>query len=268
MEKRFALYRPIISPNIPLPFGVRSVGHYRVACGCSEYSKRKPFIQLFWGVQGEGIFRYGDAEFRLGPKEVFIYFPGDIHELKAVSDCWEYRWLTLDGDSAVNVVRDFGLSRESRYAGSCPVELFESLGRSVVDISPFTQRENAALAFRIIGMCCGVRLADDGIRVPWFKDILRYIHDNYADSGLNVSVLAGKVGVHRATFSRIFRQKTGVVPVDYLISYRVQKALSLLRETHFTIKEVAARCGFDSPDYFCKVIKKSTGMSPKQFRYQ
>ena len=57
-----ALYRPTLNGSIPAPLRARSAGHYRVSRLWREEPKRKMFLELFWGVSGEGDFVAENAE--------------------------------------------------------------------------------------------------------------------------------------------------------------------------------------------------------------
>ena len=92
------------------------------------------------------------------------------------------------------------------------------------------------------------------------------MQDQFADPGLNVSVLAEKLKVHRATLSRVFHRETGMACIDYLVALRVRHALALLRETTLPMARVARLCGYPDPNYFCKAVKKATGYNPVRFR--
>jgi hypothetical protein len=110
---RTSSFRPIPAPDIPLPFGLRSVGHGRVGPGWKDNPIRKDFIQLFWGVEGRCRFILDGAPTCLPPCSVFLYFPGDTHRICAETD-WEYRWMTIDGPLCRETVEALGLVRGTR----------------------------------------------------------------------------------------------------------------------------------------------------------
>jgi AraC-like DNA-binding protein len=47
---------------------------------------------------------------------------------------------------------------------------------------------------------------------------------------------------------------------------RIGNALDALRHTSLSVKEIAAASGFNDPNYFARVFRKSTGRSPVEFR--
>lgn len=262
---RNALFRPIMKPNIPLPFGVRSVGHYKIESPWRDTILKKNFLQLFWGIEGEGIFGYDSQEHMLSPGSIFIYFPGDVHDVRPGDSMWEYRWITFDGTMNSDIVKGFGLSRLPMFTGACPEELFMEVERNIHDISPFGQRNLSSIAYNILATACKVRRDTKDKNTP-VERCLAYIRKHYAESRVNISFLADRVGIHRTNLSKQFKEKMGLSPIRYLSSYRTQKALSLLKETDFTVAEISRRTGFDDPEYFCKVIKKATGFNPSEFR--
>lgn len=57
-------------------------------------------------------------------------------------------------------------------------------------------------------------------------------------------------------------------PMEYLNSYRIEKAKKLLKDDHNKIQDVYERVGYSSSQYFSKVFKKLTGISPWQYQQE
>ncbi len=67
-------------------------------------------------------------------------------------------------------------------------------------------------------------------------------------------------------FIRLFSAIYSTTPQQYLLSIRIRHACSLLREKTFSITEIAAKCGFNDSNYFCRIFKKNIGMTPSMYR--
>ena len=80
----------------------------------------------------------------------------------------------------------------------------------------------------------------------------------YADS-LKLSV---------SRFSHIFKSAIGKTPLMYITEIRISKAKELLLNTNLTMGEIAELTGFSSQNYFIRVFKKHTGISPKRYSSQ
>lgn len=97
-----------------------------------------------------------------------------------------------------------------------------------------------------------------------FHALLEYVEEHY-HSAIDRSSVARAFGIHPNHLSRLFRQEGGESFMACLTRLRLARARSLLTEQFLPVKEVAARCGFASPNYFCKVFRKAEGLSPAAY---
>lgn len=95
-----------------------------------------------------------------------------------------------------------------------------------------------------------------------------FVVENYADSSLSLSTVGKHIGINPAYLSRLFYENLNQRFVDYINQYRVDKSKQLLDITNLTIKEVGFKTGFNSIQYFIRVFKKHTGLTPGQYRDQ
>lgn len=96
-------------------------------------------------------------------------------------------------------------------------------------------------------------------------NILSYI-DEYFAKPLNLETVSGEFLISSGHLSRLFKTKINVTFVNYLNSVRITKVKHLLLTTNLRINEVANLCGYFDINYFTKVFKKSTGMTPSFFK--
>ncbi len=224
---------------------------------------RKEFVQLYWGVAGKIRFRHLDREWLLGSDEVCFYLPGDAHRIEALENGSEYYWMTFDGPHMEFVISAFNLARESRPAGNCPVELFLKLERELRNLSGDGEYRAGAVCYEILSLSRFAPAANENQTADKFKAL---VEEHYQDCAAGVEELAGKLGIHRTTLNRIARQHFGMPPTEYLVSFRVQEAMKLLRDTDYSIKEIAESTGFSDQNYFAKVIYRRFGKTPSQLR--
>ena len=83
---------------------------------------------------------------------------------------------------------------------------------------------------------------------------------------MNVASLAAELGVHRTSLSKMFKANMTMSPVEYLSLFRIGKAVKLLQGTDLPVNEVARLSGFSCPNYLTNVIKRRTGMTPRELR--
>lgn len=100
---------------------------------------------------------------------------------------------------------------------------------------------------------------------PVVQDALEWIMHNL-DVSFTVTELAEILHTGQSQLSRLFRHHLNCTVTGYIRQLRVQKSRMLLAQTTLPIKEVAARVGIFDSQYFNKIIRSETGMSPTQFR--
>jgi AraC-like DNA-binding protein len=97
---------------------------------------------------------------------------------------------------------------------------------------------------------------------------LEYLSQEYGNPELGNEALADQVNMSCSYFRRVFKQTFQTTPMQYLQSYRINKAKELFLEEDRTITEIAETVGFSSSFYFDVVFKKETGMTPSEYSKQ
>ena len=94
----------------------------------------------------------------------------------------------------------------------------------------------------------------------------RYIDENFNLPEFSISLLAEKTEMSEVYLRKLFRAQYGISPSKYLISVRLKNAKSLMKYPFLTLEECALQSGFSSLQYFCRLFKKETGISPGKYR--
>ena len=83
---------------------------------------------------------------------------------------------------------------------------------------------------------------------------------------LTLQELSRHAGLSPTRYSAIFREQTGASPVDHHIRLRMQAGCHYLDTTALSVKEVAAKLGYDDPYYFSRIFQKILACSPLAYR--
>nr|WP_295872005.1 helix-turn-helix transcriptional regulator [uncultured Chitinophaga sp.] len=81
----------------------------------------------------------------------------------------------------------------------------------------------------------------------------------------SINALAEKLALSTNSLYRIVKEYAGTSPKDYFISRLMAEAQRKLRYSDISVKELAYELGFNDPDYFSRLFKKSTGKSASEF---
>jgi len=95
----------------------------------------------------------------------------------------------------------------------------------------------------------------------------RFIQSNF-HKPINLEEIADAACLSKSHFCRVFKEETGFTPIEYVNFIRLEKAMTLLWYSNYTLTEIAEHVGFSSIHYFSRSFKKHNGVSPLQYRQQ
>lgn len=92
------------------------------------------------------------------------------------------------------------------------------------------------------------------------------IKTNLTESFLSVTYLAEQVAMSESSLRRYLKRTTGLTPLEFILELKLQRALALLEQRAYaTVKEVAAKVGFDRPSRFSSSFEKRFGKKPADY---
>ena len=83
---------------------------------------------------------------------------------------------------------------------------------------------------------------------------------------ISVEALAELLELSPFHFSRVFKQATGMSPLQFVTRERIARAQQLIRETSRSLIEIALEVGYTSPSHFAQVFRRAVGVAPTEFR--
>ncbi|MDJ0917865.1 MAG: AraC family transcriptional regulator [Woeseiaceae bacterium] len=98
-----------------------------------------------------------------------------------------------------------------------------------------------------------------------YKRVLDFVADNYGRT-LSLEELAGEAALSPSHFSRLFKETIGSSPMQFVMSFRIERAKEALRDRTKTLVDIATQCGFSDQAHFSRSFKASVGQSPSAYR--
>ena len=83
---------------------------------------------------------------------------------------------------------------------------------------------------------------------------------------IHADKMAYNLGLSVSRFYHLFKDETGTTPSRYQQRLRLQRACSLLENTHLSVKEIMGQVGAHDASHFLRTFKKTYGISPKRYR--
>lgn len=95
--------------------------------------------------------------------------------------------------------------------------------------------------------------------------VMKIINSSYKGE-LSLEETAHKVNVTPQYLSKLFKEDTGKSFKESIIELRINEAKKLLKTSTFNIREIAYEVGYNDPNYFIRIFKKNTGLTPKEYQ--
>ena len=232
----------------------------------------RDFHMIHFIVAGKGKFVYKGKEVYLQKNQGFIimqddeaFYQADTHEP------WEYYWIGFKGSNALNYIERAGLNVNDKYVFDISDE---NILRMKQVLSEIMDCDPDGIAGEIFALGCLYRflgiLIENNYQLENIKEkddfLLKLVY--FIDKNLNecnVAELAVNFNMDRTSLYRLVKQKTGFSPKEFIIDYRLQKALKMMVDGNSSLSEIAYCCGFNNYSYFCKLFKGRYHISPKMY---
>lgn len=100
-----------------------------------------------------------------------------------------------------------------------------------------------------------------------FNEICREMHKNYSKN-ISIKEYANMCNLSESRFSHVFTNIIGTSPKQYLLICKIDAAKELLIDSDLSILQISENIGFADQNYFSRIFKKYTGLSPSEYRKQ
>jgi transcriptional regulator GlxA family with amidase domain len=110
-----------------------------------------------------------------------------------------------------------------------------------------------------------VSLSSQAAEMKAIQELQLWIAENF-HKNLSMQILADRVAMSVRNLERVFVRELRKTPFEYLMQVRVESAKLQLERTDRGLKQIAASCGFESPERMRRSFQRSLGINPHQYR--
>ncbi len=121
---------------------------------------------------------------------------------------------------------------------------------------------------RILKACSAYVLLEKCIRLqdePLVLGLDRFIRENLSKP-LNIPFLCNNLTIGKTTLCKQVKQEFNLTVTELIRLRRVEAAREMLQKSDYTIAEVSEQVGISDYNYFTKIFKKQTGVTPSTYR--
>lgn len=252
-----------------------------------------PFVRLFLINKGEAWASYGGKSFVLKPGFMYL-IPSFMYNDYKCENYHEQYYVGFFEE--IKLGMSIFNQKKIKYevkANQTDYDLFKRLleinaGKSVLDSNPKTHINKTLQGYKDSGKLeLNKAIETEGILSILFSrfienenvvndkssfkgdlnKVLIYIAKNL-NKDLKVAMLARFCGLSVDHFSKSFKSKFNIKPIEYIQLKRIQRAQFLLLTTEDALVEISEKVGLKSLSYFSKKFKEKVGLSPAKFRKQ
>lgn len=255
---------------------------------------RHNFIEIAFLSQGTCIHTYHGEKVKLIPGDIFVITPHEDHAFEVSSKTVIYNCLFYPDALGEDWSR---LKQVTGIFDLLIVEPFyrpEDNHQEILHLSP---EENSSIKSILDNMLAEQENRPDGFELLQKADLIRflcllgkvwknqfhtagklytsrrdmmaeavaYIEQNMRED-LKIELLASKAYLSPSYFRKMFKEATGLSPIEYINSLRISKARQLLENSSITITEAAETVGINDPNYFSKIFKADSGITPTEYK--
>ena len=260
-----------IAPGDPYPTKGHADGYYfNIEKGrvLNEY-------QLLYNPEGEGVFESAHCpQTKIKAGDIFLLFPGEWHTYHPNPRVgWKSHWIGFKGRNMDDRVKAGFLTPEKPIYHVGYSAIIEGLYRRAFtaarEEAAYSQQEMAGLVNHLIGKMYSLERNIELSRNQQQVDMIdkaRWRIRESLESETTIQGIAEELGVSYSNFRKLFKEYTGLSPATYQQELRLLRAKELLSTTDLSIKEIAYRLNFESPDYFSAKFKAKMGVKPSEVK--
>lgn len=260
-----------IAPGDPYPTHGHADGYYFNVNEGRELNE----YQLLYVPEGEGLFKSEHVkETPIKEGDLFLLFPGERHSYHPLEQTgWKSYWIGFKGKNIdERVIAGFLTIEKPIYHVGYSAEiihLYKAAYNAAMEEKAYSQQLLAGIVNHLVGMMYSLERNIELSKAHLYIDLInraRLRIRESLESNITIQDIAEELGLSYSNFRKQFKLYTGLSPATYQQDLRLQRAKELLSTTDISIKEIAYRLNFDSPDYFSAKFKIKTGRKPSEMR--
>ncbi len=237
-------------------------------------------IEIITLKQGKADFYIGDNHFTATKGDVIITLPYEVHRIEipatqsTVYNCMCFDLSIINDKELVKGLENNTLSTPSLLASDKPYTsgIFNLLEK----VFTCYDLNEVGFELEIIGYLSFVfatlkrnnliqKTLKEKASDNFCKQVIEYITLRYKEQ-ITSFTIANALFLSNSYFCRLFKKSFGCCFSSYLLTFRLEKAKSMLETTEKSIADIATDCGFNSLSYFGKNFKDVYGSSPIKYR--
>lgn len=229
------------------------------------------YYLIHFCIKGEGILKIYEKEIQISKGDLFLIPPKTENKYKPIKENpWSYCWIGINGIIAKDILKNCGFNNKNFVLKNLNEEIlidyFKNIYESCYINSHF---KGIGSLYLLIDYLYNINsksnIIDLSSKDTYLKNILSYIHENYYKE-IRLSQISAIMNIDRTYIYKLFKKYLNISPQQYILNYRLEKSIILIRKSNLSIMEISEKVGFNTYSYFVNKFKTYTGLSPLEYR--
>lgn len=251
-----------------------SAGCEECASGYSYGPKIRSYHLIHFVLYGKGELHINEHIFHLSAGDAFLIPAGKVSYYEASKeDPWCYAWISFLGINSQMYLYQLMTSTDDVYiihdldTNKYMERISEIISLQGASTSRYFQANG--ILYQIMAMMFDdVHFQESSLgKISVVDEIKFYLDINFAEK-IKLRDVARSFGIHPNYLTRVFHEKYGTSPKQYLMDLKLKKARRLLTTTDLPIVVIASSLGFEDQLAFSRTFKKELNVSPSEYRKQ
>lgn len=258
------------------PLLITSVGQYRLTSVPSMRTYREQGrgdYQLVYIAAGCGYFALDGQIVTLPQGTAVLYRPGVMQDYTfCSSDKAEYFWCHFTGGEVSSLLADCHIEKQAMVFSPGTSSDFQWLFLQMIrELQMKQERYDTILQMNLrhilllLSRQPAATQKTGGTMLGEIENAIRFFNMHY-HYPIEIKQYAESHLMSPYWFSQNFKKVTGCSPAQYLIDLRIANAMNLLDNTNHTVAQVAMAVGYENTQYFHRLFRKHTGMTPTEYK--
>jgi len=229
---------------------------------------------LIYVTEGKGIFNSQKAgTIPIEGGSAIIIFPNERHRYRPHEETgWKEYWFGFNGPIIDNLVNKRFFTPQNPVIkigyNETVLDLYLQIIEAIKNEKPGYQPSICGAAMYVLGQLHMSEkqklftVGDEENIVTHARLIIR----SAVETSISPQDIAHQLKISYSRFRKIFKEYTGMAPVQYIIQLKLGKAKEHLINSSKSVKEISNELNFESPGYFSRLFKEKTGLTPQEFR--
>ena len=237
------------------------------------------YCMLVFCTEGRGWYEIGNKRYEVDSNSYFTLPPDEPYSFGAdTEDPWSIYWVHFQGTLASRFLLEtegpvhFAVEKNSRIDRRADMfdEVFRNFLRGYIKdymISSCMNLYPLLASFRWPEQFSFEPYEKQAIVPTLSQEAIQFMQE-CTRQNLTLEMIARHFNYSTSHFSALFRQQTGMSPIDCFLRIKMQKACMYLELSKMKINEISSILSFSDSAYFTRIFTKIIGVSPTVYRRQ